>query len=598
MCYDVVRKPYVWYVGGTFGGYGARTNVSSVETPLGPAFAGVAAAENPFTSPIASGTLHDRGLTISGFGGFNRRVGNYLFGIEADANYIGSHQRLAKSSPSLTGIDSFTSIRITHLETLRARLGYQHEPTLYFATAGLAGAEYSAQQNINFALGAETVGERSFRYRGGWVIGAGVEHDLSAGVKLRAEYLYVDLGRVSRSLETTCPQTAGTGAPACIVPAGFGVYFPTNYDLSLQIARVGLVVELDRKPGTRSVGLKDDAADGYIASATDPAQRWTGLYFTPSASAVTGKTRFTVANKPQTGQAITDFAIFGGNSFFPAGTANDVKISGLAVGAVLGYQKQFSRLVLGADVGAATGSVGGQADCNPANGTGAGLFGAGYANVTAKCTSRYEYSAALRGRIGYADGNKLYYVNAGPALAKINNSVDFGGTFTNPAFAGGTPQSMSYFNEKGTNFTLGWTAGIGFEYEMPNGMIFGLAYNRTVFNTTAIDMRRADGTTNRVLNVKADPDVIGSSLKIKLGDTTAPAAQALPAPAQQNVAATTATPAAAPRPPVAVPAPRPVAAPAPIAPRPAPPAARPVLPGDGTPMEPGEPTDKKGSVKK
>ena len=194
----------------------------------------------------------------------------------------------------------------------------------------------------------------------------------------------------------------------------------------------------------------------------------------------------------------------------------------------------------------------------------------------------------------------LLYVNGGPAFAKTENDVAFGGTV--PKTTGGTV-SASYFNEHGTAFSKGWTYGAGLEYEWKPGVVMGLSYNHTYLQDVIVDLRRQDGSTNSRRTVGVDPDVIGSSLKIKLGDTAQAPAQAPPAPAAQQVAAAAAPPPAPAPAPAAAPAtqrPRPAAArpaaqPAAAAPTPAAatapatatkPAPKPAVPVDGTPVEP------------
>ena len=210
----------------------------------------------------------------------------------------------------------------------------------------------------------------------------------------------------------------------------------------------------------------------------------------------------------------------------------------MTYGAALGYQKQFGNLLLGADVGLSFGMADGDSDCTPSTGldgktsTGAPIF----SGVGIGCASEYAYSAAVRGRIGYAADNWLLYATGGPVFAKIDSSVDYSGTMkiidvTDPAnFTSkgstipvpyGSAHSyktldLNYFDEKGSSFTDGYTVGIGFQYEMQPGFVLGLSFNHIFLNDVVVDLRRAGGTTNSTRLVKPDPDIIEVGGKIRL----------------------------------------------------------------------------------
>lgn len=589
----VVTKPYIFYVGGAIGEYWIESSHTHQALNAWNNFA----ATQAFLNERGTGSMNGSDMTISAFMGLERRTNNVLLGVEFDANYIGFHRRTEvapgiQNTPGGNGAaDFFNSARISHLETLRLRLGYTFAQTTLFMTAGLALGEVEFSQSINFPFSTASFSDgRGMRY--GWVIGAGLERQLSRDVSLRAEYLYADLGSVSRNYTNSCP--AGNSTPLCSIGYGPGFDHRVEYDVTTQIARIGLKVAMSEFGGGGSEPYKAGAVPGAYVDYTGMKTDFTGLYISPIAGTISGQTTFAL-NRFNLGYA------GGGSSFFDPATAgisggnHTVKFDGFTFGGVLGYQKQFSsNLVLGADVGLHSGaSADGRSDCTPD-----GVSRAVWQNQSASCSSRLLYDVAFRVRAGYAMDKWMVYVNGGPAFAKVDNDVTYGGTITAPNVPGGT-LNASYFNEKGTYFTKGWTYGAGLEYEWKPGVIVGLSYNHTQLDDVIVDLRRLDGTTNSRRTIGTDPDVIGSSLKIKLGDTAQAPVAAPPAPATQQVAAAAAPPPAAAAPaPAAQPAaatprpqrPRPAAArPAAARPAAAPaakPAASPAKPVDGTPTEP------------
>jgi outer membrane immunogenic protein len=102
-------------------------------------------------------------------------------------------------------------------------------------------------------------------------------------------------------------------------------------------------------------------------------------------------------------------------------------VSGGLIGGTIGYSWQFNHLVIGAE---------GDIDWSDINGTTSVLCAAG-------CSTRNDWLATVRGRVGYAFDRILPFLTAGFALGDINAS--------RAAFPGGSI----------TN--IGWTVGAGVE---------------------------------------------------------------------------------------------------------------------------------------
>ena len=130
-----------------------------------------------------SGKINGSDITLSAFLGFEHRRNNMLVGVELDANYIGFHSRTEAAPGKVTingqeGVaDFFNSVRVAHMETLRARLGYTFGHTTLFMTGGLALAEVDFNQSINFPYSSASFSDgRQMRW--GWVVGGGIDRQL------------------------------------------------------------------------------------------------------------------------------------------------------------------------------------------------------------------------------------------------------------------------------------------------------------------------------------------------------------------------------------------------------------------------------------
>jgi outer membrane immunogenic protein len=112
--------------------------------------------------------------------------------------------------------------------TVRARTGVLFTPTvLAYATGGLAYGSLKSDLTVATPAVANVLSHSSTR--AGWTVGAGVESKLGGNWSAKLEYLYMDLGSVSRSFVTTIPAFGG----------GF-VGLNTSSKFTDNILRVGL----------------------------------------------------------------------------------------------------------------------------------------------------------------------------------------------------------------------------------------------------------------------------------------------------------------------------------------------------------------------
>ena len=193
-------------------------------------------ADTSVTAIAAVGAQRVNSSSVTGgfTAGYNWQVNNAVLGLEGDINYFGF-----KGSASGLGALSLlrarpaspchSSVSADWLATIRGRIGFLAAPTwLLYATGGAAIAEVKGNFNFTDTFAAATKSAAIRDTRLGWTAGVGTEYAFGGGWSLKAEYLYVDLGR-STVTSTNL----------------FGGAFPTNVfthsvDLKSNIVRVGV----------------------------------------------------------------------------------------------------------------------------------------------------------------------------------------------------------------------------------------------------------------------------------------------------------------------------------------------------------------------
>jgi outer membrane immunogenic protein len=229
-----------WYVGLNAGG--AWDNSGYKLDPAGCFITGCGVggvAANPFRT--FTGKLSNDGFTGGGQAGYNKQMGTWLWGFETDINYNGLNRTIAANT-ILTGplagantLNSFSQ-RFDWFGTVRGRLGFLPTPNLLlYVTGGLAYGHVSSSTNVLFPVtccGGDNYIGSSSTVRAGWTVGGGGEWMLSgSNWSIKAEYLYVDLGRTSY-------------ADPCFVPGVCSIVPPPAYRTSFttreHVARLGV----------------------------------------------------------------------------------------------------------------------------------------------------------------------------------------------------------------------------------------------------------------------------------------------------------------------------------------------------------------------
>jgi outer membrane immunogenic protein len=129
------------------------------------------------------------GFVGGGHIGCTYQAGVWVWGIEGDfegATIDGGYTL----SPSLDG----TNFELQWQGSIRGRLGWAVDRTLFYVTGGLAFAslEYTY-------VDGGTVFESFKDTQAGWTIGAGIEHAFAGNWTARVEYRFTDYGSVSNN---------------------------------------------------------------------------------------------------------------------------------------------------------------------------------------------------------------------------------------------------------------------------------------------------------------------------------------------------------------------------------------------------------------
>lgn len=184
---------YNWtgfYIGLNAGGAWGRSDVDALTEEN-------FASQVPFENAAGTRSFRPAGFIGGGQVGYNWQTGNFVLGIEADAQY----QDLRASSvvnPVIPGVGGIMtqSVKSDFLATVRPRIGVVFGSALFYATGGLA---VGTVKNFDAVTGVPPITESAFTSdtRVGWTAGGGVEWGFTPNWSVKAEYLYVDLGTSS-----------------------------------------------------------------------------------------------------------------------------------------------------------------------------------------------------------------------------------------------------------------------------------------------------------------------------------------------------------------------------------------------------------------
>ncbi len=121
--------------------------------------------------------------------------------------------------------------QLDYFGTVRGRLGYLYNNTLFYGTGGAAFGH--VRETIHVILAGAFADPRTTKDLAGYAVGGGIEAMLSGGWSAKAEYLYMNLGSISSTVD---------------VNLGGPVTLSTNSTVRDHIVRVGLNYHIGAAP--------------------------------------------------------------------------------------------------------------------------------------------------------------------------------------------------------------------------------------------------------------------------------------------------------------------------------------------------------------
>ena len=160
------------------------------------AWGGMACISGDLTDNGSSTTFANKGCGGKGGGtlGYNQQIENIVFGIEGDWGTSGNI--VTNEDP---GADY--TFKLKSIATLRGRMGYAMDDTMFFLTGG--GAWATGELNGIISPFPDHLSSTHY----GWTVGGGVEHAFTDHLSVKLDYLFSqmnDANYYSTSCSATC----------------------------------------------------------------------------------------------------------------------------------------------------------------------------------------------------------------------------------------------------------------------------------------------------------------------------------------------------------------------------------------------------------
>jgi outer membrane immunogenic protein len=124
-----------------------------------------------------------------------------VLGVEADFQGADISDSVTASIPLSKNVTLIENAKSTldWFGTVRGRLGYAFDRSLVYATGGFAYGHITDEASASLTNRVQTIagGAKIDTTSTGWVVGAGIEHKLTAAWSVKGEYQYINLGQDS-----------------------------------------------------------------------------------------------------------------------------------------------------------------------------------------------------------------------------------------------------------------------------------------------------------------------------------------------------------------------------------------------------------------
>ena len=157
-----------------------------------------------------TGSFNTSGGLVGGTIGYNYQIGQAVVGFEGDIDWAD----INGTTNNACALGCKTSD--SWLSTVRGRLGYAADRFMPYITGGAAFGDIKAA-TPGFAGGNSD--------RAGWTLGAGLEFAVAQNWSLKAEYLYVDLGKFNCGISCGAAVTDNVSFTTNLIRAGVNYHF-------------------------------------------------------------------------------------------------------------------------------------------------------------------------------------------------------------------------------------------------------------------------------------------------------------------------------------------------------------------------------------
>jgi outer membrane immunogenic protein len=168
---------------------------------------------------VTGQSVSDSGFAAGGQIGANFQSGQFVFGIEGDADYLSNQGSVTAGSDFFAvGASNTHTYTLDFLSTVRGRLGFAWDRALIYGTGGLAMADYQIQRTQNVAgLAPAGTSQTVSSFRIGWAAGAGVEYAFTDMITGRVEYLVAGLESTNNTFNFGANGTVTENSPTAYV---------------------------------------------------------------------------------------------------------------------------------------------------------------------------------------------------------------------------------------------------------------------------------------------------------------------------------------------------------------------------------------------
>lgn len=143
--------------------------------------------------PSRNGSFDTDGAIGGGQIGYNYQIGSIVLGLEADLQASGVKGSYVDDPLAAPASASHINGKLEYFGTVRARAGYAVGNALFYATGGFAYGSTKASITNFINQASPVISSRANAM--GYALGGGVEYALTRNWTVKAEYLYLDLGK-------------------------------------------------------------------------------------------------------------------------------------------------------------------------------------------------------------------------------------------------------------------------------------------------------------------------------------------------------------------------------------------------------------------